>query len=169
MNLDYPTIKAPAFSQTLRRSAPVNTGFTPLSGRWVSLNAAGNAIAAANGAAGNVYLVLEGLIKPSRTATWANAGAGTVNVPSETVRLPSAVAANEIALLGEAGCVVEIDKGGFAGETAEFALGAPLALATHASGAYLVVAGAGVVPVAVVEAKTTTTLTVRLLAQAAVA
>lgn len=81
------------FTQVDRRSAAVATGVKPLSGTWISKNAAGEAILPTAAGQGNVELVLEGLSKPSEKATFDGS-----NVPSAIVDLPSAVAANQVAL-----------------------------------------------------------------------
>jgi len=80
------------FTQVDRRSAAAASGVKPLTGIWVSQNAAGEVILPTSAGQGNVSLVLEGLTIPGKAATF------TAGVPSILVDLPSAIAANQVAL-----------------------------------------------------------------------
>jgi len=81
------------FTQVDRRSAAVYTSVKPVSGSWVTTNSSGEAILPTSAGQGNVSFVLEGIRQPTLAATIANTG-----IASEYVDLPSAVAANQVAL-----------------------------------------------------------------------
>lgn len=162
-----PMILSPSFTATARRSRPVAAGFSPVTGRWVKQNAAGEVIASVAGE-GAAYLVLEGLRKVSEDATYAAGGAGNnFHVPSELVRLPSAVAANEAALAFGV-FVFEVDRAGLAVDVLAAAVDAPLYLATDAAipgGAVLTAVNTGTA-IAVIERIFADRIHARTLAQA---
>jgi hypothetical protein len=167
--MTFPVIKSPAFSQTSRRSRPVASGFTAVTGRWAALNATGTLEAPAPATNNNNYLMLEGLSKVSETATYTAGGAGSAfYVPSAVVSLPSAVAGNEAAVAFGV-FVAEVGQVGYDTTAASAAVGAPLYLALDAAipgGAVLSAVAVGQ-PVAVKEAMSGTKLIFRTLAQGA--
>jgi hypothetical protein len=143
------------FTQVLRQSILVANGVVPVSGTWVSQNAAFQAILPAAAGQGYCSLVLEGLKKPSETATFDGN-----NVPSELVPLPSAVAANAIAVCYG---VFDFKVGPEGYETAVETASPGALLYVATSGKLSLTAGAGVA-VAVVRSASATELTARTLA-----
>lgn len=81
------------FSQVTRRSIAVKANVTPLTGTWVSTDTNGEAILPSAAGVSAAGLVLEGLAQPSVNATF-----DSNNAASATVAMPSAVAANQIAV-----------------------------------------------------------------------
>jgi len=88
------------FTDVNIRSKPVASGIKVLEGRWVALNSSGEAVLPAAGAPG-AYLVVEGLqtVKQGLAAgDFAGAAPFLPTDPTNLVSLPSAVAANQVAL-----------------------------------------------------------------------
>lgn len=83
------------FTMVPRRSAPVASGVTLFTGRWATINAAGEAVLPTAGGVG--LLVLEGNKIAKEGTTF---GAGPTFTPAESIALPSnaAAASNSVAL-----------------------------------------------------------------------
>jgi hypothetical protein len=145
------------FTQVLRRSVPVASGVSPITGRWVSTDASGAAILPTAAGQGNVSLVVEGIQQPSVDATF-----DASNVPSLLISLPSSVASGQVAL---AYGIFRYSVGpeGFTAAVASANPGQLLYVTT--AGILDTTAGAGKA-VAVVEYASATLLTVRTLAVA---
>lgn len=145
------------FTQVNRRSMAVAAGVTPTTGLWVSQNAAGEAILPASAGQGLVSLAIEGLRKPSETATFDGS-----NIPSAYASLPSAVAANQVAVAYGV-FRFEVGPEGFTTAVESTSPGDLLYVTT--AGKLDTTAGAGVA-VAVVESASATKLVARTLANA---
>jgi hypothetical protein len=145
------------FTQVDRRSMQVYSGVKPLTGTWVTNNPAGEAILPTAAGQGNVSLVLEGLTVPKANATFDGN-----NVPSALADLPSAVAANAIAVAYGI-FRFEVGPEGFETAVESASPGALLYVAT--SGKLSLTAGAGVA-VATVESASAAKLVARTLANA---
>lgn len=144
------------FTMVARRSVTVAAGVQPISGTWVSFNAAGEAVLPAAAGQGNVELVLEGVRKPSEKATF-----NATNEPSELVTLPSAAASNTVATAYGV-FRFEVGPEGFTPAVETATPGTLLYVTT--TGKLDTTGGSGAVAVAVVEQASATKLVARTLA-----
>jgi hypothetical protein len=143
------------FSQVTRRSVTVKANVTPLTGTWVSTDANGEALLPTGAGVSAAGLVLEGLAQPSVNATFDGN-----NAASATVAMPSAVAANQIAV---AYGVYRFKVGPEGYTTAVETANPGTLLYVTTAGKLDTTAGAGIA-VAVVETASATQLVARTLA-----